>query len=322
MKPDIMRIVPITNEQLTEPHRKRDYNRALFAVVAPRYDQATRALSFFADQRWKRLLVEGLPVEARSTPLLGVAPADASTPLLGVAPAAASTPLLGVAPARSADDGVAAPSSTDAGLAPVGLAGANMAPAGSAGAESAALVLDLACGTGDITQLLAARYPAAEVVGLDLTAEMLTIARERAQAAGVERIRFVEGDMAALPYQDAAADVVTGGYALRNAPDLRKTLTEAHRVLRPGGRAAFLDFATPAFGSLRTVRLLLLTVWGRFWGRVLHGDPEVYAYIPRSMRTFPPLHELTVMAQQIGFDQVTIRPLFAGLLFIIWMNKP
>ena len=91
--------------------------------------------------------------------------------------------------------------------------------------------LDLACGTGDIAALMANR--GAAVTGLDITPAMLTLARARPGGRG---IRWIAGDMTALPLSDQSVDVITTGYGLRNAPDLPQALSEAHRVLTGHGR--------------------------------------------------------------------------------------
>ena len=85
-----------------------------------------------------------------------------------------------------------------------------------------ALCVDLACGTGDLTRRLALRYPQAQVMGVDLTGAMLE--RARAQSAGVEQVQYRQGDMGQTGLADGAADLVTGGYALRNAGDLDEAL--------------------------------------------------------------------------------------------------
>ncbi|MBF8259087.1 MAG: ubiE 3 [Actinobacteria bacterium] len=115
--------------------------------------------------------------------------------------------------------------------------------------------VDLACGTGDVAFLLAGRYPGGVVKGVDISAPMLAIARDR---NSFPNVRFERGDMCDLPFPDGFADVVTGGYALRNAPDLREALAEVHRVLKPGGVAAFLDFSNPGRPLFRLLQYLLL----------------------------------------------------------------
>jgi len=122
--------------------------------------------------------------------------------------------------------------------------------------------VDLACGTGDVAFLLAGRYPGGVVAGLDLSIPMLAIARERNRFGNV---RFERGDLCDLPYPDGSIDVVTGSYALRNAPDLRKAVAEVRRVLSPGGVAAFLDFSNPERSPLRYLQYLLLRGWCGLW---------------------------------------------------------
>lgn len=143
--------------------------------------------------------------------------------------------------------------------------------------------LDLACGTGDITRALRDRYPEAEITGIDLCPEML----ERARALAPGGIQFVEGDMTDTGLDAASLDLVTGGYALRNAPDLEAALAETRRLLRDGGTAAFLDFSAPANPLLRKLEYGALWFWGALWGLLLHGNPRVYAYIARSLARFP-----------------------------------
>lgn len=185
--------------------------------------------------------------------------------------------------------------------------------------------LDLACGTADITFALARRYPTGEVIGLDLNAEMLAKARRRyartvdaaaAEAPGREiaPIRFVEGDMTALPYEDGSFDVLTGGYALRNAPDLDRALSEAHRVLAPGGSCGFLDFSRSPRPGLSRLQVSLLEFWGSIWGRILHGNSEVYAYIARSLAHFPDRGAFEQKLRGAGFVDIRSKRKMFGLL--------
>src|SRR4051812_37152213 len=147
-----------------------------------------------------------------------------------------------------------------------------------AGVQSNAAVLDLACGTGDIAFELSRR--GARVIGLDLTHRMLQLARARDDDA--PGVRFVTGDMMALPFPDRSFDLVTTGYGIRNVPRIEPALAEIRRVLRPGGRVLSLDFDRPSNPLVRAVYLSYLTVVGSALGWVLHGDPDTYRYIPES----------------------------------------
>jgi demethylmenaquinone methyltransferase/2-methoxy-6-polyprenyl-1,4-benzoquinol methylase len=159
--------------------------------------------------------------------------------------------------------------------------------------------LDLACGTGDIARLLADRYPRGRIIGMDLTEAMLEIARQRSAPASVE---YQRRDMAQTGLADASVDIVTGGYALRNAGDLHAALAEIFRVLKPGGWAAFLDFSKPRSRLLQRLEHGLLTVWGALWGWVFHRNPGIYTYIAQSLARFPDRRELHHILEAQGFS--------------------
>jgi demethylmenaquinone methyltransferase/2-methoxy-6-polyprenyl-1,4-benzoquinol methylase len=171
--------------------------------------------------------------------------------------------------------------------------------------------LDLACGTGDLSRLLAGRYPKGRVIGLDLTREMLTLA---AANGGPAHLSYLQGDMHALPLASASCDLVTGGYALRNAPDLDRALAEIARVLRPGGQAAFLDFAKAGTPAGQYSQYCLLRFWCGLWGRLLSGSWEVHGYIAESLRTFPGEAALDDMLQRHGLVLRARFRLMGGML--------
>lgn len=172
-------------------------------------------------------------------------------------------------------------------------------------------VLDLACGTGDLALLAAAR--GARVVGLDVVPRMIEKARLR--DAG-RQTQLLAGDMLALPFPDAAFDLVTTGYGLRNVPDLDRALTEIRRVLRPGGRFVSLDFTRPRPPALWAVYRRYLSSVGGALGWLLHRDPDTYRYIPESLRTFPHAGELVERLRRHGFVDVEWRRVLGGLLAI------
>lgn len=131
---------------------------------------------------------------------------------------------------------------------------------------------------------------------------------------------LLRGDMAAISVSDGRADAVTGGYALRNAPDLAEALIEVRRVLKPGGRAGFLEFRKPPSGG--GVRLRLLALWGSLWGLLLHRNPEVYRYIALSLASFPDQVELEQRLRELGFVAVRSRPLLFGFVAITTCTAP
>ena len=172
-------------------------------------------------------------------------------------------------------------------------------------------VLDLACGTGDLA--FAAAAQGGEVTGLDLTARMIELARGKTPAAGV---RFLVGDMMALPFRDTSFDVVTTGYGLRNVPVLETTIAEIHRVLAPGGLLLSLDFNRPANATLRAAYLAYLSVVGSVVGAVLHRNPDTYRYIAESIRHYPGAPGVVDRLEAAGFTGVEWRPVLGGLMAI------
>jgi ubiquinone/menaquinone biosynthesis methyltransferase len=178
--------------------------------------------------------------------------------------------------------------------------------------------LDLACGTGDIAFALAEKYSGGSIIGLDLNEKMLTLARTRSTFSN---IRFVLGDMSHTGFENDRFDVITGGYALRNAPDIPETLQEIFRILKPCGYCALLDFSKSRRPWLQSFSIFFLTIWGGLWGLILHGNPDIYAYIAKSLKYFPDRTALKVLLAETGFRNISSRLLFFGFLEIITFEK-
>jgi demethylmenaquinone methyltransferase / 2-methoxy-6-polyprenyl-1,4-benzoquinol methylase len=175
-----------------------------------------------------------------------------------------------------------------------------------------AVVLDLACGTGDFSQLVARRLPRSRVVAVDLTEPMLSLARKRGLT------ETVCGDAASLPFAASSFDCVFIGYGLRNFPDLRAAVREIERVTRPGGLMVSLDFFLPRKESLRRLFLAYLYVQGAIWGTLLHGNPRVYTYIPDSLRHFVSMEDFSSLLRSAGFARVDERAHIFGGIGLHW----
>ena len=178
-----------------------------------------------------------------------------------------------------------------------------------------AMVLDLACGTGDFSQIVLQSLPSARVVAVDLAEQMLDLARRRS------RTTVVCGNAVALPFVDSLFDCVFVGYGLRNFSNLTTALGEIYRVTRPGGLLVSLDFFLPANRLWRTLYLGYLYAQGAFWGLLLHGRPRLYTYIPDSLRGFISVEDLSWLLRRMGYAQVDARPYIFGGIGLHWGVK-
>ena len=182
--------------------------------------------------------------------------------------------------------------------------------------------LDLACGTGDITFALGEKLPAGEATGLDITKGMIEIANRKRREKNVHNVSFQIGDIMDMPFPDASFDYVTCGYALRNVPDVELALAEIRRVLKPGGRLLSLDFAHPNNRIYRWLYLNYLIVVGSTVGILLHGDADVYRYIPESLKRYPGQHGVREMMERQGFIEAGFIEVGGGIMAINYGTKP
>lgn len=167
------------------------------------------------------------------------------------------------------------------------------------------VVLDVACGTGDLSELAA--RTGARVIGVDFSGNMLVAARQRNIPA-----EFVQADASRLPFRSGAASAFVSGFALRNFVSIPAVLQEAARVVAPGGRVAFLDVDTPRHPLVR---------WGHgvYFNRLvpllgaLLSDAWAYSYLPRSVAYLPEPEIMRGMFESAGFRNVTRRQLSGGI---------
>jgi demethylmenaquinone methyltransferase/2-methoxy-6-polyprenyl-1,4-benzoquinol methylase len=163
------------------------------------------------------------------------------------------------------------------------------------------LVLDLACGTGDLCRELARQGQRA--VGFDFSIGMLAAARTDAS--------LVQADVLRLPVRDAGADGVTCGFALRNVVSLEGFFAELARVVRPGGAIALLDASEPSNGVLRAGHHVYFHKVVPAIGGLL-SDRDAYAYLPRSLEYLPPPGEMLRLLAGAGFPAARRIELTAG----------
>ncbi len=175
-------------------------------------------------------------------------------------------------------------------------------------------LLDVAGGTGDIAFRFLRRAPDATATVLDMTESMLLEGQKRAEAERLsDRLTWIAGDAMALPFGDRTFDVYTISFGIRNVTRIEDALSEAFRVLRPGGRLMVLEFSqlpNPAMQwaydrySLNVIPVM---------GQVVAGDRESYQYLVESIRKFPDQQTFSGMIAAAGFGQVRYRNLTMGV---------
>lgn len=166
------------------------------------------------------------------------------------------------------------------------------------------LVLDLACGTGDLSELAARR--GARVLGVDFAGEMLRGARRRRV-----RAELIQGDASRLPLPDACASAALCGFALRNFASLPRVFGELRRVLRPGARVAFVEVDRPQRGWLRAGHSFYFDHVVPFVGGAL-SDRAAYRYLPQSTVYLPAAPALRALLEEAGFRDVQRRRFLLG----------
>lgn len=178
------------------------------------------------------------------------------------------------------------------------------------------LILDVACGTGDLSQTLF-ETTGAQVVGTDFCRPMLSIAAGKIH----QTIQLIEGDALRLPFADCSFDVVTIAFGLRNLASVEYGLLEMRRVLKPSGWVAVLEFSKPSNRILRAVFGVYFTRLLPLMGGVISGSKSAYTYLPASVSKFPDQAELSRLMEEAGFSQVSYENLTGGIAALHMAGK-
>lgn len=176
------------------------------------------------------------------------------------------------------------------------------------------MVVDVACGTGDLAlRFIAAKARAA--IGVDFTYEMLPLARSKSVIGnGQSAIQYINADAQALPLPDQSADVVSIAFGVRNVQDPLAALREFRRVLRPGGRVIVLEFSLPTSRILRGLyNFYFRQILPRTATLISRDKTGAYKYLPESVNTFITRETMMQMMRDAGFEQVEQFPMTFGV---------
>lgn len=177
-------------------------------------------------------------------------------------------------------------------------------------------ILDVACGTGDFSILLAERLAAKEVIGCDISEGMMAVARRKAP-----QLTFVREDCTNLSFPSLCFDAVTAAYGVRNFADLEAGFREMYRVLKPGGHLLIVELAQPPHFPMKQLFWLYSHVVMPTLGRLISHDKSAYTYLPRSMEAFPQAEEVSDILMRVGFADVSFHRYIFGLCTMFLAEK-
>ena len=172
-----------------------------------------------------------------------------------------------------------------------------------------AAVLDLACGTGDLTKALSEK--GYQVTGLDISSEMMAIGREKCRYLS-PKPNFVLGSAEQIPFPDDTFDAVTIAFGLRNFDHRARCLAEIRRVLKPGGQLAVLEFAVPRNRHWNKIYLFYFKNILPLIGRLV-GSADAYGYLVDSVLAFPRYEALCDEFRRAGFLFPRYKPYTGGI---------
>lgn len=178
------------------------------------------------------------------------------------------------------------------------------------------VVLDIACGTGDLTMAFA-KSPASKVIGVDYTPAMLEIAGRKRPVMGeafASKISYEEGDAQSLRFADASADVMSIAFGIRNVADPMKALREFARILKPGGRLVVLEFERPRVPPFSWFYDLYCGWIMPRTATIISGDRTgAYRYLPASVGTFMTKERMLESLKSAGFRTAEAKSLSFGI---------
>lgn len=175
-------------------------------------------------------------------------------------------------------------------------------------------ILDVATGTGDLAIAMARRIRDVQVLGVDLSEQMLAVARRKIEARGLDgRIVLDRGDAERLAVADASVDVATVAFGVRNFGDLGAGLRELARTIKPGGKVIILEFSRPRNRVFRALyEFYSCKILPRIGGLVSR-DKRAYEYLPASVGEFPAPEEFMAMMARAGFRNCRARSQSFGI---------
>ncbi len=188
--------------------------------------------------------------------------------------------------------------------------------------QSGQRVLDLGCGTGVLTTGIAERLDSGEVIGVDLSPEMISQRKDENDGGEDLSVEFEVGDATSLDFDTGYFDVVTSAFMLRNVDNLTAAISEMRRVVKPGGHVFTLELAKPKAAVFRPVYFTYFNHVLPWVGKLIHGSRDPYYHLTTSLKRFPDQDKLGRLFERVGLQDVSYKELTFGIAAIHSGEKP
>lgn len=183
-------------------------------------------------------------------------------------------------------------------------------------------LLDVATGTADLALEARKRLNVPEIVGVDISEQMLEVGRKKiAKRNWTAHIDLRTGNSEDLPFEDNSFDAITVAFGVRNFANLEKGLQEMYRVLRPGGKLVVLEFSRPKLFPFKQGYNFYFRNLLPFIGRVTSKDPKAYSYLYESVQAFPDGQDFLDVLEKIGLKSTQCEALTLGIASIYTGEK-
>ena len=180
------------------------------------------------------------------------------------------------------------------------------------------VILDLACGTGDLTQRILDRSSDTRVIMCDLNWNMLCEGSKQVQSS---QVNYIQANAESLPFQNGAFSKSMIAFGIRNVTEIEKALSELYRTCQNSGQVHIMEFGIPASEPERTLSIGYLNHALPHMGQAIANDKASYDYLAKSIQKFPSSERFQNMLYQAGFSHVKITPLLLGCVNIFSAHK-
>ena len=183
--------------------------------------------------------------------------------------------------------------------------------------RNAKQIIDIATGTADLTIEINKQLNPDQIIGMDLSHEMLEVGRKKIAKKGLDNlIRLNQGDSENLQYADNSFDVATAAFGVRNFENLKAGLTEINRVLKKNGQIVVLEFSRPTIFPFKQLFNLYFKYILPLIGKVTSKDPKAYQYLYESVQAFPDGEDFLDVLKESGFNSNQCKKLSLGICSI------